>query len=135
MTMAPLLSSYRAEDIRDAIVACHLGVISEREAPQSYSVPTRALRNALMDLDAINTVRVFSGQQELVENDDRHQVYRWASNYAKATMHEERRNAKQEIHDALLADVQGGMKVVDILEEYGLSIRDTFETFPARCLK
>lgn len=119
--MAPLLSSFRAEDLRDAIVACHLGVLSEREAPQRYRVPTRALRNSLMDLEAINTVRVLSRQQELVENNDRHQVYRWASNYANAKMPEERRNAKQEIHDALLAGVKGGTKVADILEEYGLS--------------
>jgi hypothetical protein len=119
--MAPLLSSYRAEDFRDAIVACHLGVLSEREAPQSYSVPTRALRNALMDLDAINTLRVGSAQQKLVENNDRHQVYRWASKYAQASMPEQDRNTKHELKEALLSDVKGLMKVVDILEEFGLS--------------
>ena len=82
--MAPLKSAFRAEDLRDAIVAYHLGDISEREAAHRYSVTTRALKNSLMDLDAINTVRVLSQQQELVENNDRYQVYRWARNYAKA---------------------------------------------------
>ena len=117
--MPPLLSCFRSEDFRDAIVACSLGVVSEKEAPLAFNIPRRSLMKGLLDLSEVNAVRILSEQHSLIENDKRHQVYRWASKYANADMLENDRMTKHEGITSLLADVKGELKLSYIIEEYG----------------
>ena len=50
-------------DLRDAIVACHCSDITVKQVPITYNVPSRKVREALDDLNAINEVRKCSGQK------------------------------------------------------------------------
>ena len=87
--MAPASSgACRAVDLRDAIVARHLGVLSAREAPAKYRVPSRTLCNALSDLDGISAERLAANQASLIESSSRRQVFRWASEFTGASIQE-----------------------------------------------
>ena len=83
--MAPIGLSYRPDDLRDAIVACHLNKISLRDVPAKYDIPSLLLREMLDDLAAILAVRIASGQEPLRETKDQKQVSRWATKYTKAS--------------------------------------------------
>ena len=50
-------------DLRDAIVACHCGDITVKQVPITYNLPSRKVREALDDLNAINELRKYSGQK------------------------------------------------------------------------
>jgi hypothetical protein len=58
----PPNGAYKASDLRDTIVARHLGLVGARDAPAKYSVPSRTLCNALYDLDGINAERIAANQ-------------------------------------------------------------------------
>ena len=64
----PSSDAYRALDLQDAIVVRHLGVISARDAPAKYSVPSRIANNTLSELDRINTERIAANQASLIES-------------------------------------------------------------------
>ncbi len=51
--MAPLQNAYRPDDLRNAIVDCHLDEMFIRDAPAKYRVPSRVLHQLLNDLATI----------------------------------------------------------------------------------
>jgi hypothetical protein len=83
--MAPLQNAYRPNDLRNAIVDCHLNDLSIRDAPAKYRVPSRVLRQSLNDLATICAIRIASGQIGLIEDDEQKQVYRWATKFTRAS--------------------------------------------------
>ena len=78
------LYAVRPDDLRDCIVAYQLQKIKISDSQRLFSVPSRKLRSAVDDLAKINAIRINSFQYHLIEDEDRKQVYRWASKYAGA---------------------------------------------------
>ena len=73
--MAPRSDVHGADDFRDAIVAVHLEQVPLANVPAKFSVPTRQVRLAILDLDAINAIRIGSKQDALIEDGYQRQVF------------------------------------------------------------
>ena len=56
--MAPLSIKFTSEALRDAIVAVHLNKCNYRDVTSKFNVPTRAVINVIIELKAINNIRV-----------------------------------------------------------------------------
>jgi hypothetical protein len=120
--MAPRSDVHGADDFRDAIVAVHLEQVPLANVPAKFSVPTRQVRLAILDLDAINAIRIGSKQDALIEDGYQRQVFRWATKYAKARMPTDGSNHTEwELHKCILCDIKGQMKLKDAMEEFGIS--------------
>ena len=103
---------------RDAIVAVHRGTATIRQSGAKYSVSIRKVRNAIEDLEALNSKRVKNGMKALQENKNQRQVYRWASKYANANFVEP--CTMFEKKEALLHDATGS-SIKTLWDEYGVS--------------
>ena len=120
--MAPRSDVHGADDFRDAIVAVHLQQVLLVNVPAKFSVPTRQVRLAILDLDALNAIRIESKQAALIEDDNQCQVFRWATKYAKARMPTDGSNHTEwELHKCILSDIKGQMKLKDAMEEFGIT--------------
>jgi hypothetical protein len=73
--MAPRSDVHGADDFRDAIVPVHLEQVPLANVPAKFSVPTRQVRLAILDLDAINAIRIGSKQDALIEDGYQRQVF------------------------------------------------------------
>ena len=71
------------DDLRDSNLACHYGNISLKQVPVKYNLPSRSVREALDDLNAVNELIKWSDQKPLIQNAKRKQATKWASKYAK----------------------------------------------------
>ena len=114
--MAPEQTKVDPKAYRNAIVELYNNKDPIATIARRFSVPTRHLRKAMEDLEAINKICEMSNQSRLIENSEQMQVYRWATKYAcpslatKSTVFKKR--------EALLLDVQGH-KLINIFEELG----------------
>jgi hypothetical protein len=73
--MAPRSDVHGADDFCDAIVPVHLEQVPLANVPAKFSVPTRQVRLAILDLDAINAIRIGSKQDALIEDGYQRQVF------------------------------------------------------------
>jgi len=73
-----------------------------------------------MDLEAINKIRVESGQLELLQSAERKQVFRWATSYTDATSSQSDRYSEEEARMLLTADLMKTMPMRDAFEEFGV---------------
>ena len=103
--MANRASIINSKQFRDAIVAVHLGKVKLRSVALVYDVPKRQVEKAIDDLEAINQIRLDHGQEKLLETNERKQVHRWASKYAKANVGDS--STFYEKRQALFLDSQG----------------------------
>ena len=83
-TMAPPSMPYTPEALRDAIVAVHGNECNKRDVTTKFNVPMRTVSNAIIELEAVNSIRCEGGQLPLLQGLFRKQVYRWASKFAGA---------------------------------------------------
>jgi hypothetical protein len=120
--MAPRSDVHGADDFRDAIVAVHLQQVLLVNVPAKFSVSTRQVRLAILDLDAINAIRMGSKQAALIQDSYQRQVFRWATKYAKARMPTDGSNHTEwELYKCILSDIKGQMKLKDAMEEFGIT--------------
>ena len=109
------------EDLRDCIVAYQLEKIKISDSQRLFNVPNRKLRSAIDDLAIINAIRIKSLQYPLIEDEDRKQVYRWASKYARAKIVEQQSYTVYEVKACLRNIIKSTMTNKYAMEEYGLS--------------
>ena len=109
------------EDLRDCIVAYQLKNIKISDSQRLFNVPSRKLRSAIDDLAIINAIRIKSFQYPLIEDEDRKQVYRWASKYAGAKTVEQQSYTLYEVKACLKNVIKSTMTNKYAMEEYGLS--------------
>jgi hypothetical protein len=117
----PLNGAYKASDLRDTIVARHLGLVGARDAPAKYSVPSRTLCNALYDLDGINAERIAANQASLIESADRRQVFRWASKFTGASIQECHGYTHWELMEAFIQFATTNISKNALYGEFGVS--------------
>ena len=129
----PSKGAYRAVDLRDAIVARHLGVISARDAPAKYNVPSRSVHNALLDLDGINAERIAANQASLIESSERRQVFRWASKFTGASILAGQGFTHWELMEAFIQDATTDMIKKIIYDEFGIA-KATLNRFEQKAL-
>jgi len=103
---------------RDAIVAVYTNNATLQCVKNMFGVPEDQVEIALKYLTRLNKIRSDDGQLPLQENEERKQVYRWASKYAGASVNDI--TTEYEKKHALILDAQGH-KLADIYEEYGVS--------------
>ena len=96
---------FTPEALRDALLAVHGNEINKREVSAKYNVPIRAVNNAIIELEAINNIRIDSGQLPLIDSCHRKQVFRWASKYTGAQVADG--STMFEKKQALILDLQG----------------------------
>ena len=109
------------ENLRDCIVAYQLKNIKISDSQRLFSVPNRKLRSAIDDLTKINAIRIKSFQYPLIEDEDRKQVYRWASKYTGAKTVEQQSYTLYEVKACLENIIKSTMTNKYAMEEYGLS--------------
>jgi hypothetical protein len=110
-TMAPPSDSYAPEAFREVIDAVHLEQVIFSKVPAKFSVPTRQVRLAMRDLDAVNAIQIKSNQ-----------VYRWATKYANTPMPKDgSMHTEWELHQCILTGIGGKMKLKGAMEEFGIS--------------
>jgi hypothetical protein len=114
----PGCGAYRADNLRDAIVARHLGLISVRNAPAKYKVPSRAVYNALEELDGINAERIAAKQASLIESSERRQVFRWASKFTGAPIRDG--YTHWELREAFIQNATTGITKKSLSQEFGI---------------
>ena len=109
------------EKYRDAIMAAYLRHVQIKDIPRLYDVPNRAVRNALDQLTLVNTEREKGNQEPLLQNEDRLQVYRWATKYTGASTKERQAYTLFELKECIFNIVTGKSNTKDAFEEYGIS--------------
>ena len=112
---------YDRDDHRSAILSIYSGLTTERDASAQYNVPYRRLLASMQDLKEVNQIRMQSGLQPLIEDEDRQQVTRWAILYCGATVVKNQLTTLYEKRMALLLDITKSKPFVFIKEEYGVS--------------
>ena len=80
--MAPEQTKVDPKAYRNAIVELYNNKDPIATIARRFSVPTRHLRKAMENLEAINKFCEMSNHSRLIENSERMQVYRWATKYA-----------------------------------------------------
>ena len=84
--MPAKFKKYDRDDHRSAILSIYSGSTTERDASAQYNVPYRRLLASMQDLKEVNQIRMQSGLQPLIEDEDRLQVTRWATLYCGTTV-------------------------------------------------
>ena len=84
----------------------------------TYNLPSCKAREDLDDLNAIDELRKFLGQLCLVGNDNRKQVTRWASKYAKCTSKDRELYTEFELKDFITKVIISDIKAIDGMYKY-----------------
>ena len=109
------------ENLRDAIVAAYLGKLDYKDAPRYYDVPSRSVHAAMEQIKAIDELRKKSGQEPLLQNENRRQIFRWATKFTKATCKKREKYTHHELIECIYHIVTCKLKAKDAFEEYGVS--------------
>ena len=105
------------DDLRDSNLACHYGDISLKQVPVKYNLPSRSVREALDDLNAVNELIKWSDQKPLIQNAKRKQATKWASKYAKYESKDRELYTEFELKYFINEVVISDVKAVDRLHE------------------
>ena len=82
----------------------------------------------MLQIEIINQIRENSGQQHLIENEERRQIFRWATKYTRATCKECESYIEHELIECIYSVVTCKMTGKDAFEEYGIS-KTTFTRY------
>ena len=113
--------AYDNDNLRHAIIAIYLEFSTIEIAHTNFNVPTRALRDATMDLNKKNEARLGNGLTELKQDEDNYQVVRWATLYTNVSYTDMQYHTDYEMQQVIKKVFKGEITLAFGLLEYGVS--------------